>query len=170
MKKLCELLERYLQGDLKKNEIEVFENHLLECEKCKKEVELEKEVEEYLNSIPKVKVPDNFSNIVIEKIYNHKQKVQSWYIYAVVAFVSFVSALFAGTVIGWKNVADSAIYFGESVYNLAVSFLTAVITLSGTLYNALTPGKVNGISLIFVFVVVLVIFLKSVKVFSSVER
>ncbi len=170
MKMLCELLERYLKNELNKKDKELFENHIKECAFCAKQVELDREVTHYLNSIPKVKVPGNFSTAVMEKIHEHKQKVIGWYVYAAVAFMSFLSVVFVVGLIGLDNFISDAVSLGHSVYDFANSLVTAIITLSGTLYNVLTPGKVNGVVLIFAFMIILTVFLKSIKLFASVEK
>ena len=170
MNRLCQLLERYLKDDLNKEEKLLFESHMVKCAHCRKEVELLREVDEYLNAIPKVKVPDNFSNIVLEKIHQHKKAVAGWYLYGAFAFLSFVAALFAIAAVGVNSFVNNFVFLGKSLYNFASSLLTAVVTLSGSLYNALTPGKVNGIVLTMAFVIIFLVFLKSIKLFSSVER
>ncbi|WP_201327999.1 anti-sigma factor family protein [Thermotomaculum hydrothermale] len=170
MNKVCRLLEDYLKNDLTPEEKDLFDKHLNECENCRREVELLREVEGYLNSIPKVKVPEDFSERVIEKVYEHKRKVAGWYMYAAVFFVSFISAFLAINVIGINKAIQNVVSVGESVYKFAKSVLTAITTLSGTLYSVMTPGKINSVVLTIAFGVILLIFLKSIKLFSSVER
>ena len=170
MKRLCNMLDDYLEGKLEGRDKEVFESHLLECEHCRREVEAFKKIEGYLNSIPKVKVPDNFSAMVIDKIHSHKKKLADLYIYSIVAVISFISTIVAVSLIGWKNVAENLVLAGRSIYQFAHSFISAVFVLSEVVYDIITPGKVNGFVLTVVFLLVLMVFVKSVRAFSGVKR
>lgn len=170
MKRLCNMLDDYLEGKLESRDREVFEGHLLECEHCKREVEAFNQIEGYLNSIPRVKVPDDFSAIILEKIHSHKKRMADLYIYSIVAIISFISTIFAVSLIGWENVVENLIYAGKSIYQVVHSFLSAVFVLSEVVYNIITPEKANGFALTVAFVLVLMVFIRSIKVFSGVKR
>ncbi len=166
MKKICGLLEDYLMENLDEKNRKLFESHLDECESCRKSVEAFSKIEQSLNSIPKVSVPEGFSASVMEKIYERKEKVLGWYVYGIVAFLSFAVSVVAVYLLGFDYVAAKVYSVASTVYAFASSFSVALSTLSGSLYNSIDFGGLNGVVLTFVFVMICFGFAKSVKIFT----
>ncbi len=168
--KKCQLLEKYLIGELDPEKMLDFENHIKECEFCEKELRLMVEIENYLEEIPKVRPPENFSEEVISKIKTYKKTVAGWYWYLTFSIVLFFAMIFAVSIKGVDKLVNDFMSLVASLHTFTTSVLTAIVTISESVYNILTPGKINGIVLTMVFVIICMIFLKSVKLFSSVER
>jgi len=166
MNKLCNLLEDYLQENLDKKNREIFEKHLEKCESCRKSVEGFAKIEKSLNSIPKVSVPDDFSASVMERIYARKEKILGWYFYGITAFLSFILSAVVVYLLGFDYVAEKVYSVVSTVYAFASSFSVALSTLSGSLYNSVDFGGLNGVVLTFVFVMICFGFAKSVKIFT----
>ncbi len=170
MNKVCKLLERYIEGTLSEEKEVLFENHLKYCLNCKREVELYRKVEDNLNLIPSVKVPDVFKDLVMERVREYRKKLIGWSIYgsAVTIFLllSFIGIYF----IGVSKVISSFYFLSKSLCDFAQSFGLAVFTISASLYNCFGVGRFNWLIYLFLFSILSFVFVRSVKSFSKEVR
>ncbi len=167
MKKECRLLFDYLQDNLAERVKSAFEYHLEDCERCSSEVKKFREIEKGLDSIPKVKVPETFSFEVIEKIRERKRKIAGWYYYFAVSLSALVFFFFFVGVVGVKRVYANALAFARTLDLFLSSVVTAVATISSSLYNTFYVGRFTSVILILLFGVLGYGFFRSLKVFSK---
>jgi len=167
MKKECKLLLEYLKDNLPEREKSAFEYHLKNCDKCKQEVEQFKEIENALNSMPKLNVPETFSFEVIASIKERKRKVLGWFYYSAVSLSVLLLSFFFVGAIGVKRVFANARAFAHTVEVFFSSVTTAVATISSSLYNTFYIGRFTSVILVLLFAVLSYGFFKSVKVFSK---
>ena len=97
-----EILNRYLDGELTKAEMEEVQKILLSDDNAKKRFNALKLVHDKLSIIEVEKVPDEFTTKVISRLRKKYKATshQKWFFISIVVFVSLLSLLVLGYVIG----------------------------------------------------------------------
>ncbi|KNY25220.1 zf-HC2 domain-containing protein [Pseudobacteroides cellulosolvens] len=72
-----ELISQYIDGDMNSDLLSEFEEHILSCEDCRKELHDVKNVIAMLNNTPEEDLPLNFKDELHEKLLEEKAKKQS---------------------------------------------------------------------------------------------
>lgn len=73
---LKEMLPLYIDGGLDKDEVEMVEAHLAECEECRKELAIYVQNFDYLSMVEDVEVSDDFLASVMQRVAEEKRQME----------------------------------------------------------------------------------------------
>lgn len=110
--KVLELIEEYIMGELDENSSKMVEEHLLNCEVCKKEFEETKEIISSLHDLKesitiKEDVLDMSKRNIVKKASKRSKKPVRKYLSGVVAAMFFGMFLFTSSIIAFPTFAST---------------------------------------------------------------
>lgn len=73
---LKEILPLYIDGGLDRDEVEMVEAHLAECEECRKELDIYEQNFDYLSMAKDVEVSDDFLISVMQRVAEEKRQME----------------------------------------------------------------------------------------------
>ena len=64
---MLESIEAYLDGELPAREVSLFESHIAECARCRRELELAQAVLQELHGLPEIQCPNEVTRRVLDR-------------------------------------------------------------------------------------------------------
>lgn len=141
--KIKEIMSLYIDNELDNNEKIEFENHIQNCDSCKKEFEELKNIIIDINNLPQEELPENFHNdlMLLLKHESKKKEKINWWQYSTVA-ACFATLILAFNVSKVENNATENL---QAQYEQSAPMLRSAPIDSGENYNpSATPYELNN--------------------------
>jgi len=142
----------YLENELTPEESSGIAGHIASCEKCRQAVEGRQILIEAAESLPPLRMPPDFTQQVMARIFPEKSQIRIW-IAALATGFSLVVAIFlaaflqsdlslSGTFIHlnrslWSFVSNLTVFFIKLIKIISLTF-NLLVQLSSYIYKALT--------------------------------
>jgi hypothetical protein len=170
----------YLEDELTPEERSRIAGHIASCEQCRNAVEERRILKEAAESLPPLRVPSDFSQQVMARIFPQKSQIRLW-IAALATGFSLVIAIFlaaflqsdlslSGTFIQlnrslWNFVSDLSVFFVKFIKILSVAF-DLLVQLGSYIYKALiSMTSVIGIE-VQITLIVLTILISATAIYG----
>jgi len=134
--KALDMMNDYIDGQLNKDETELFEKHLQSCEACKSDYEFMNNIIDKLHSIEEVEVPETLHDDIMRKI-QHIAPSKARFTW-VKPITSFVAAAFLLFVI-------FSVFTSDNFMNFTKSDDSAMMTASDSAVSESSNHSTNGI-------------------------
>ena len=113
----------FLEGELSPQEVQTIHAHLESCPRCRKAIDARRSLVQAVDSLPRFKVPPDFTQQVMARIFPEKAPLRAWIKAIAGGLSSMVFAFFLYYIFSGKNLA-------EVFVSLNQFFLSAFRTLS----------------------------------------